>query len=464
MSIFSLRSSSILRSLVHRSAVRRKQPFSRLDSLLFPGLIALSTAFAAPASGLAAPGIVLQASLDNAIFGNGANGSNIETMSGLTAAGNGLFYGTTSLGGVYGRGTIFAFDPSLGSIALKASFDGLAGQVPLSRPILAANGNFYGTAYGGGAQNLGSIYQFDPTSGAIALLASFDGTNGSNPGYPLSLASNGRYYGTANGGIGVGAIFEYDPVSGQLALKASLNGTNGSNPSSGLTPAGNGRFYGTTSNGGVKNAGAIFEFDPLTGSITLKASFDPAANSSNPNAPLVSSGNGTYYGVTHGVVSDGKIFEFDPSSGSIAIKASFDSSTGCNLNSGLTPGGNGLFYGTAVQCGANNLGTLYEFNPALGTIAVIDSFDGYDGAHPVGELTAAGQGRFYGTASRGGDTFSGSSPFSGPTGRGAIFGFTAGTAAAPSPLPLIGAGAALGWSRQLRRQIHRSRPRPSIKA
>lgn len=426
--------------------VRSKSFFQLIDRFLFPGLVGLAAVLAAPLSAVAAPGIVRQASFDAANFATGSNGSNIEGISGLTSAGNGLFYGTTALGGVHGRGTIFEFDPFLGSITLKASFDGFKAQVPLSRPTLAANGRFYGTAYGGGSQNLGAIYQFDPLSGAITLEASFDGANGQNPVYPLSLAGNGRYYGTTNGG-GSGSIFEFDPLSGLLTNKASFNGSNGSGPSSGLTPAAGGRFYGTTINGGANNAGTIYEFDPFSGSLSLKASFDPV-NGGYPNAPLVAAGNGIYYGTTHGVGVNGYygvIYEFDSSSASIATKASFNPSLGCNVYSGLTPAGNGGFYGVGGQCGSNDLGTLYEFNPALGTIALIDNFDGSNGSYPRGELTPAGQGRFFGTTFRGG-----------AEGRGTVFGFDAGTASAPGPLPVIGAGAALGWSRSLRRRIRRS--------
>jgi uncharacterized repeat protein (TIGR03803 family) len=93
----------------------------------------------------------------------------------------------------------------------------------------------------------------------------------------------------------------------------------------------------------------------------------------------------------------GSIFEFDPSgTGSITLKASFVGANGAFPNPALTPAGNGIFYGTTYSGGDYNAGTIYEFDPTPGA--------------PV-----------------------------------------------PGPLPLIGAAAAFGWSRRLRRQIQQVR-------
>jgi uncharacterized repeat protein (TIGR03803 family) len=102
--------------------------------------------------------ITLKASFD------GANGG--YPYAALTRADNGLFYGAASAVGDYGVGTIFEFDPSgTGSITLKASFDGANGSSPYAALTPAGNGRFYGTTLYGIGGN-GTIYAFDPSAGA----------------------------------------------------------------------------------------------------------------------------------------------------------------------------------------------------------------------------------------------------------------------------------------------------------
>ena len=74
-----------------------------------------------------------------------------------------------------------------------------------------------------------------------------------------------------------------------------------------------------------------------------------------------------------------------------------------------------------------------------------DADDPSNGAYPYAALTAAGNGLFYGT------TFNG-----GLYNQGVIFSFSE---SVPGPLPVVGIGAAFGWSRQLRRRVAQVSPR-----
>ena len=253
---------------------------------------------------------------------------------------------------------------------------------------------------------------------------------------------------TVGGDNGFGSIFEFDPAGGGITLKASFDGANGETPVA-LTQAGNGLFYGTATWGGDNGFGSIFEFDPAGGGITLKASFD-YANGVFPNAPLTLAGNGLFYGTTSGGGDNGfvSIIEFDPAGGGITLKASFDDANGLIPYAVLTLAGNGLFYGTTATVGDNGFGSIFEFDPAGGGITLKVSFDNANGADPYAALTLAGNGLFYGTAVNGGDNNFGS-----------IFEFDpAGTAPVPGPLPLMGVTAAYGWCRKLRRRIQQVRP------
>ena len=76
----------------------------------------------------------------------------------------------------------------------------------------------------------------------ITLKGTFSGTtNGSIPIASPTLLENGKFYGvTIRGGSNdLGAIYEFDPISSNITLKASFNGANGGSASGALTPTGN---------------------------------------------------------------------------------------------------------------------------------------------------------------------------------------------------------------------------------
>jgi len=425
------------------------------NNLVLAGIGSLALAALAPLPTLAAPGITLIDSFEAGQYGSNGN----HPWAALTAAGNGIFYGTTTDGAANNKGGIFSFDSATGSITLLASFAGNEsnGAYPQAALTAAGNGIYYGTTVVGGAGGKGAIFAFDSATGSITLQGSFaaDGSNGANPFAALTAAGNGLYYGTTqNGGAGnKGAIFAFDSATGSITLKGSFaaDGSNGVGPLSGLTSAGNGLYYGTTYAGGANTYGAIYEFNPATGSITLKHSF--AADGSeggNPSAVLTAASNGIYYSTTTsgGPTYNGTIFAFDPATGSITVYG-FDGSNGGYPN-GLVAAGNGLFYGTTAAGGANFNGTVFAFDSATGSITLQGSFDGSNGGAPKAALTPAGNGLYYGTT-----------VFGGANNTGAIFAFESGVPdpnPVPGPLPLMGAGAAFGWSRRLRRRIQLVRP------
>ena len=135
----------------------------------------------------------------------------------------------------------------------------------------------------------------------------------------------------------------------------------------------------------------------------------------------------------------------------ITLESSFTNANGSFPIAALKAAGGGLYYGTTESGGANNLGSVFEFNSATGSITLKGSFTGANGSLPYAALTAAGGGLYYGTT-----------VYGGAAGLGAIYSFTPGSngpsAAVPAPLPLLGAGAALSWSRRLRRRVRQVQP------
>jgi uncharacterized repeat protein (TIGR03803 family) len=415
----------------------------------FPALATsatLVTACLVPLAGLAAPEITLQASF------NGANGQALGAP--LVAAGNGLYYGTSVVGGANSLGTLFAFDAASSSITLKDSFTGPNGANPKAALIAAGNGLYYGTAVSGAASNKGGIFAFDSATGSVILKDSFTGANGANSRAALIAVGNGIYYGTTEfgGANNNGVIFAFDAASGSISIKDSFNGANGASPYAALTAAGNGLYYGTTFSGGASDKGSIFAFDSTTGAITLKDSFS-GANGAYPRAALTAAGDGLYYGTTEfgGANNKGAIFAFDATTGSITLKDSFSGLNGFQPWAELSAADNGVYFGTTLKGGARDKGAIFAFDSAVAAIILQASFDGSNGQNPTSALTDVGNGIFYGTTGTGG-----------ANNRGAIYAFDSGVRnpnPVPGPLPLVGIGAAFGWSRQLRRRGAQANPR-----
>ena len=128
---------------------------------------------------------------------------------GLVEASNWDLYGTTSGGGANCAGTVFNITPC-GTLTTLYSFCSQSGctdgQHPEAGLVQAANGDFYGTASGGPLTpngNYGTVFRVTP-SGTLTTLHSFcsqsDCADGTYPKGRLLQATNGDLYGTTYGG------------------------------------------------------------------------------------------------------------------------------------------------------------------------------------------------------------------------------------------------------------------------
>jgi uncharacterized repeat protein (TIGR03803 family) len=91
----------------------------------------------------------------------------------LAQAANGDFYGTAYLGGAYGAGTIFKITPS-GTLTTVYSFCSqngcMDGSGPLAGLVQARNEDCYGTTYSGGANSYGTLKPGWHADDAVELL------------------------------------------------------------------------------------------------------------------------------------------------------------------------------------------------------------------------------------------------------------------------------------------------------
>ena len=167
---------------------------------------------------------------------------------------SGNLYGTTTSGGASGKGTVFAVATGSHALSAIASFDGTNGDTSYAGLVADASGNLYGTTYGGGASNQGTVFKVDAVTHSLTSLVMFNGINGASPHASLIADSHGNFYGTttSGGANGQGTVFEIaNDANHTFITLAAFNGVNGAFPYAGLLADANGNLYGTTQGGGV---------------------------------------------------------------------------------------------------------------------------------------------------------------------------------------------------------------------
>ncbi len=122
-------------------------------------------------------------------------------LGGLIKSAEGIWYGTTWGGGASPWvGTIYKMD-ALGNLTTLHTFSGPDGAGPGGGLIQAMDGDFYGTTESGGAASHGVLFRMD-LDGNVITLHSFSGApdDGADPEAPPLQDSDGSFYGTTWGG------------------------------------------------------------------------------------------------------------------------------------------------------------------------------------------------------------------------------------------------------------------------
>jgi uncharacterized repeat protein (TIGR03803 family) len=177
----------------------------------------------------------------------------------LVEGDDGNFYGTAWYGGAYDGGTIFRVSTD-GTFTNLISFDGTNGYTVFSGLCKGKDGNFYGTTQtGAGSSSGGTLFQMT-TNGALTVLHKFGGADGVNPVAKLIQGSDGNFYGTTEDGFSssyYGTVFQIT-TNGTFTVLHSFSGPDGATPLASLVQGTDGSFYGTTSAGGAHGYGTIF--------------------------------------------------------------------------------------------------------------------------------------------------------------------------------------------------------------
>ena len=204
-------------------------------------------------------------------------GDGLNPVSNITFNLGGHIYGTTESGGLYRNGAVYELT-KYGSIWEERtlySFKGATdGEFPVGGLIADAANNLYGTTSLGGPNGGGTVFELTPsgTTWQFHLLYAFQG-NGQQTGPfgGLVMDSTGALYGTTYAdALGVGNVFRLAPSGGNWVytdLHDFTDSPDGAYPVGSLVFDAHGNLYGTTGAGGsgtgcAATCGTVFEVTP----------------------------------------------------------------------------------------------------------------------------------------------------------------------------------------------------------
>lgn len=196
-------------------------------------------------------------------------------LASLTSDDQGGLLGTATDGGSHGDGGIFRMDAA-GDVHAVYNFRlNREGGRPMTGPLRAKNGSFWGTTSQGGPLGCGTVYQLRPAA-HLRVVHHFDpGIAGPCPKVTqpelavatptLSTADGKVFYGTApyGGQHGWGVVFKLR-ANGEYTVLHDFGeqGIDGRQPNSPPVLANDGFLYGTTLLGGADDLGTIYRVRP----------------------------------------------------------------------------------------------------------------------------------------------------------------------------------------------------------
>jgi uncharacterized repeat protein (TIGR03803 family) len=353
----------------------------------------------------------------------------------------GNLYGTTAQGGgtsachgqYQGCGIVFQLEPQSSGQwkehVLYSFSNGSTGGVGLEgNLVLDAAGNVYGTAYWGGSDFQGTVFELSPGSGdwtekdIYAFCPSRGCGDGASPASGVIFDDVGNLYGTATAGGtagGGGVIFKLTPSNGNwtesvLYSFCPYNTCGGGWYPWGLTRTANGDVYSTTTYGGNffwpcvpgDGCGAVFKFNPKSGDYSVLHRFD-GRDGAFPNSAVVLDRQGNVYGTTFndGAFGCGTVFQLSPKSeGGWTYNVLYNLRGGSSAGSMFIDSAGNLYVAnsgmTAETCQGGESGEIFKLSPNP------HGHWKYSSVHPVNAASSGlifdKQGNLYGTAATGG--------------------------------------------------------------
>jgi hypothetical protein len=321
-------------------------------------------------------------------------------------------FGTTSSGGANEKGMVWEILPSGayrdlhdfgGTVRDADGSRGPDGTVPTAGVTFDAGGNMLGTAFSGGANDRGIVWQIDPLGnywdlhdfgGTVTNVNGAKGPDGGSPVSGLTLDQLGNVYGTARIGgpnrtknlVGGGMVWEITAngvyrdlhdFGGVTINTDGKKGPDGVDPRAGVAVDPAGDLFGTTYNGGA-----------------------------HPGPLAV--GDGIVWEITAG----GAYKDIHDFGGKVMTSTGTEGTDGISPWACVTLDGNGTLFGTARNGGAFGTdGMIWEITSA-GAYVDLHDFGNMvccagggivcDGTLPSSGVTIDTRGNIFGTASFGG--------------------------------------------------------------
>ncbi len=321
---------------------------------------------------------------------------------------DGLVYGTASIGGASGGGTIFRISGD--KVETLVDLNANTGTGPTAGLVSGPDGNLYGTCTAGGANQFGTFFRVSPV-GNFTKLVDFTGAGGTRTGSvpgELVLHPDGNFYGTtaAGGSTGFGTVFKVT-TAGVHTVLGTFSGTagtrKGSQPTGRLAISGT-NLYGLTRFGGTGNFGSAYRIT-TAGTFTSLFDFTGAAGArpgANPDGGFVIHSSGDLYGTAEygGSGAYGTAFRLTTAN-AFTLLHQFSDPTASQPVGELVEGTDGLLYGAAAAGSSSGFGGLFRISTS-GVHELRVSFNGTIGAVPQAGLVRSATGTLLGTTSAGG--------------------------------------------------------------
>ena len=396
----------------------------RLSRFTLPAVLALTAAFSTVSTATAqGTGTLTTLHLFAGDDGQGP-------YAGLTFGTDGNLYGSTAYGSTAtnGGGTIFKITPGGTLTTLHSASDSVSTPPPegkryLGELLQGADGNFYGTAEGGGSTTAddGTIFKITPDGAVTRLVLFSPSETGDSPSAALIRGTDGNFYGTtgsartpANSSVFYqGTIFKITPGGVLTTLHRFSSGADdGDTPECTLCLGSDGNFYGTTSDTQSyvrpqgQTYGTVFKITPDGVFTTLHRFTLGGSGGNTPKAGLVEGPDGYFYGTTTDLFSNsalGTVFKISRDGAFTTLHQFLAESDGAGIYKGeLIKGKDGKLYGTTVGGTRGKSGSVFSIT-TNGELTTLYTFTGgADGASPTGRLLQASDGSFYGTTYGGG--------------------------------------------------------------
>ena len=250
--------------------------------------------------------------------------------------------------------------------------------------IQGRDGTLFGTAGGGGAKNMGTVFRLNPDGSGFQVMHDFAG--GASDGYSahsgLILGADGMLYGdTVWGGTkDAGTVFRINTDGSGYEVIHNFDGSEGAYYKSALVQGRDGMLYGTATGGGpIGQVGVIFKLSTNGSDFSVIHSFPTVAYQAVNPSGLIQGSDGALYGTTQygGIINTvfnfgmGSVFKLNTDGSGYTVLYEFSGEDGRNPQASLLAGTDGTLYGTTQYGGFYDLGTAFKLSPSPSDTGVI---------------------------------------------------------------------------------------------